>query len=228
MDYSQLEPRILAHRSGDPKLIEAFNNDWDVYSVLVKYVLGLDESPDVIKEKYPDKRDVGKMIWLGLSYGMGMNKFRQEISRGLGKDISYLEAEGYYQGIFGEFEGLRDYKEKLIAICEKQGYITGMLGKHIYVPPQDVDQKVINYDTQNSASDLTCEAHMYMYKDVIRREMKSYPCILVHDEGVWLVPEKELDHFKKLADFWLVDAYKTRMKVPLKIGIEEGQNWGFK
>ena len=41
-DYSQQEPRILTHMCRDPKLIETYNNNKDLYAVIASHVFKKD------------------------------------------------------------------------------------------------------------------------------------------------------------------------------------------
>jgi DNA polymerase-1 len=65
-DYSQIELRILAHLSGDPTLIEAFQKDEDIHARTASEVFGL--APDHIT---PQMRREAKVINFGIIYGCG-------------------------------------------------------------------------------------------------------------------------------------------------------------
>src|SRR3989442_9127447 len=63
-DYSQIELRILAHVSGEPKLREAFARGEDIHTATAAEVLGKD--PATLTK---DERNVAKMINFGIIYG---------------------------------------------------------------------------------------------------------------------------------------------------------------
>jgi DNA polymerase-1 len=64
-DYSQIELRILAHMSGDKKLVEAFRNEIDIHSDTASEVF------DVPKDELtPDMRRVAKAVNFGIIYGI--------------------------------------------------------------------------------------------------------------------------------------------------------------
>ncbi|NLL36962.1 MAG: DNA polymerase I, partial [Fretibacterium sp.] len=64
-DYSQVELRILAHFSGEERLIEAFHKGRDVHRETASWVFAVDA--DLVT---PELRRVAKMINFGLLYGM--------------------------------------------------------------------------------------------------------------------------------------------------------------
>lgn len=75
-DYSQLEPRVFASFSGDERLQAAFKSGDDFYSVAgietyEKYECTpqKDGSPNAFGVKYPDLRDIIKVIVLAATYG---------------------------------------------------------------------------------------------------------------------------------------------------------------
>jgi DNA polymerase-1 len=64
-DYSQIELRIMAHLSNDPRLLEAFAQGEDVHRATAAEVFGV--SPAEVSS---DQRRAAKAINFGLIYGM--------------------------------------------------------------------------------------------------------------------------------------------------------------
>mgnify|MGYP003296507152 CR=1 FL=1 len=64
-DYSQVELRILAHVSGEPKLREAFERHEDIHTATAAEVLG--KNPATLTK---DERNVAKMVNFGIIYGI--------------------------------------------------------------------------------------------------------------------------------------------------------------
>ncbi|MGM0498563.1 MAG: DNA polymerase I, partial [Bacteroidota bacterium] len=65
-DYSQIELRIMAHLSGDPKMIEAFRENQDIHSSTAAKIFHLD-SPDKVTK---DQRRKAKTANFGIIYGI--------------------------------------------------------------------------------------------------------------------------------------------------------------
>lgn len=85
-DYSQIELRILAHMSGDEKLIEAYNSSADIHRATAAQVFGvpLDEVTD-------EQRRNAKAVNFGIIYGMSSFGLSQDLS------ISRKEAKEYIE-----------------------------------------------------------------------------------------------------------------------------------
>src|SRR5207302_4062301 len=64
-DYSQIELRILAHVSGEPKLRDAFERGEDIHTATAAEVLGKD--PATLTK---DERNIAKMVNFGIIYGI--------------------------------------------------------------------------------------------------------------------------------------------------------------
>ena len=66
-DFSQLELRILAHLSGDQRLVKVLRDGQDVFKLVAASWLGLPNSEAVTEEQ----RRQAKQICYGIIYGMG-------------------------------------------------------------------------------------------------------------------------------------------------------------
>src|SRR5207244_9845651 len=64
-DYSQIELRILAHVSGEPKLRDAFARGEDIHRATAAEVLGVEPA-----QLTTGQRSIAKMINFGIVYGI--------------------------------------------------------------------------------------------------------------------------------------------------------------
>ena len=74
-DSSQIEARTLAWLSGQYDLVNAFANDEDVYKIMASQIYGKPE-----EEITKNERFVGKSVILGSGYGMGHEKFKNQLA----------------------------------------------------------------------------------------------------------------------------------------------------
>ena len=83
-DYSQIELRILAHVSGEPKLRDAFAAGEDIHAATAAEVLG--REPSALTK---DERAIAKMINFGIVYGISAHGLSQnlQIPRERGADV---------------------------------------------------------------------------------------------------------------------------------------------
>ena len=91
-DYSQIELRVLAHMSGDPFLIEAFQSGLDVHTATAARVWSV-RTEDVTSEQ----RRRAKMINFGLLYGM--EAFGLADRLGISRDEAKEHMDTYFDAI---------------------------------------------------------------------------------------------------------------------------------
>ena len=85
-DSAQIEARVLAWLAGQDDLTQAFRDGEDVYKKMASRIYGVKEE-DVTK----DQRFVGKTTILGAGYGMGAQKFQNQLQT-FGFDMELDEA----------------------------------------------------------------------------------------------------------------------------------------
>lgn len=113
-DYSNLEARLMAQRTGDPLLIDIFKNDRDLYAITAKEILQLDELPD----SDSTERRVGKQTFLSLQYLMGVEKYKNDILKNTGITWTFEKAKEMRQRFLDTYEGIKDAQEKQVKRLE--------------------------------------------------------------------------------------------------------------
>ncbi len=218
-DYSQIELRILAHMSGDPGMIEAFENDIDVHSATAARVngVGLEEVTD-------EMRRTSKMINFGLLYGMEAYGLAQRL------DISRDEAQFYIDAYFRQFPEVRQYMSGIVEQARNTGYTTTILGRRRYLPElnsqsardrQMGERMALNAPIQGSAADIIKKAMIEL--DAALRTCGSGAQMLlqIHDELVLEVPEGEIDEVTAVTIATMQDV--ATLRVPLKVSHAVGK-----
>jgi len=81
-DSAQIEARMVAWLAGQNDLLEHFREERDVYREFASKLYGV--APDQITDI---QRFVGKTCILGLGYGMGMEKLRDQLAAGIGGKV---------------------------------------------------------------------------------------------------------------------------------------------
>ena len=90
-DSSQIEARVLAWWAGQKDLVDSFHNKEDVYVNMASRIYRCDRA-SVTK----DQRFVGKTTILGAGYGMGAQKFMNQLNS-FGVNVEYKEASRIIQ-----------------------------------------------------------------------------------------------------------------------------------
>src|SRR6266511_1924963 len=102
-DYSQIELRILAHVSGEPKLREAFARGEDIHTATAAEVLGKDPATLTTGE-----RSVAKMINFGIVYGISAFGLSENL------EIPREEAQQYIDAYLARFPLVQDFIQRTI------------------------------------------------------------------------------------------------------------------
>ncbi len=122
-DYSQIELRILAHVSGEPKLREAFARGEDIHTATAAEVLGKD--PATLTK---DERNVAKMINFGIVYGISAFGLSENL------DIPKEQAQAYIDAYLARFPHVQAFIARTIVQASEDGYATSLLGRRRPVP----------------------------------------------------------------------------------------------
>lgn len=73
-DYSQIELRILAHYTEDPKLISSFSEGVDFHAIVASRIYSK-RAEDI----HPEERSKAKKVIFGLLYGMGLTALSENL-----------------------------------------------------------------------------------------------------------------------------------------------------
>lgn len=218
-DYSQIELRLLAHLSGDEKMIEMYRDGADIHTRTAAEVFGVS-----VDEVTSSMRRTAKTVNFGIIYGMS--------DFGLAKSlkIPVWKAREYMRLYFERFPKVKPYFEKIVEDAKRCGYTTSLLGRRRYIPElsspnytvrQFGERAAMNMPLQGSAADVIKLAMV----DVNRKleGMKSQMILQIHDELIVEAADNEVEEVKiKLRD-GMENAIK--LSVPLTVDVESGKSW---
>ena len=122
-DYSQVELRILAHVSGEPKLREAFARGEDIHAATASEVLGKPQA-----ELTKDERNVAKMVNFGIIYGISAFGLSENL------EIPREQAQEYIDAYLARFPLVQDFIQRTIEQAERDGFVTTLFGRRRPVP----------------------------------------------------------------------------------------------
>jgi len=147
-DYEQLEMRIMAHFSQDPKMIKAISDGLDLhcYTVSLMYGVEYNEVVAAVKKKKKgelltdrDKlligyRQAAKATGFGLIYGIGPNKLAVNLTEELKRTVTVEEAVGMIKNYFRVFEGVERFIKATHAECRKTEFVQTIIGRKRRLP----------------------------------------------------------------------------------------------
>lgn len=133
-DYAQLEPRVFASYSKDPKLTSCFRDGDDFYSVIGtetfdKRGLSLKkDDPNSFAVKCPDLRDISKVVGLSATYGTTAFKMAGAIGKGID------ETQDVIDSYFAKFPGVYVFMQERHNTVKKQGFVQSLFGRKRRMP----------------------------------------------------------------------------------------------
>jgi DNA polymerase I len=220
-DYSQVELRILAHVSGEPKLREAFARGEDIHAATAAEVLGKD--PAALTK---DERNVAKMVNFGIIYGISAFGLSENL------EIPREEAQAYIDAYLARFPLVQDFIQRTIERCERDGYALSLFGRRRPVPELKASNRqtrglgerlAVNFVMQGTAADIIKKAMVASHRR-LRAEGRAARLVLqVHDELLLEVPEVELSAVKELVREEMCGAYP--LDPPLAVDVGVGDDW---
>jgi DNA polymerase-1 len=220
-DYSQIELRILAHVSGEPKLREAFLRGEDIHMATASEVLGKDPATLTKAE-----RNVAKMINFGIVYGISAFGLSENL------DIPKEQAQAYIDAYLARFPKVQAFIARTIAQASEDGYATSLLGRRRPVPELRASNRqtrgfgeraAVNFCMQGSNADIIKVAMVAIHSRLRAEGRRARLVLQVHDELLLEVPETEVSAVRELVREEMVGAYP--LDPPLAVDVGVGDDW---
>jgi len=221
-DYSQIELRILAHISQEPRLVQAFLADEDIHAATAADLFGVD-----ITGVTPDMRRLAKTINFATIYGLSAQGLAQRT------DLSNHEAADFIKAYFEKYPGIDHYLKQTINRTRDLGYAETLLGRRRYLPDiragnfnvrSAAERMATNHPIQGSNADIIKIAMRRIQAEIEERRLASRMILQVHDELIFECLEEEIDAIVELAR--RVMPASIELCVPVKVDIKVGSNWG--
>ncbi len=220
-DYSQIELRVLAHMSGDQKLIEAYQQAEDIHRITASQVFHVP-----FEEVTSLQRRNAKAVNFGIVYGISSFGLSQDLS------ISTKEAKEYIERYFETYPGIKGFLDGLVAGAKEQGYAATMYGRRRPVPElkssnfmqRSFGERVaMNSPIQGTAADIIKIAMVRVHDRLQEEGLKSRLILQVHDELLVEAPLEEAGRVERILTEEMQQA--AELKVPLEIDMHRGNNW---
>jgi len=232
-DYSQQEPRLVAHYSA------ALNDNYALESAAEFVEAYQNEAADfhqIVADMAGISRTHAKTINLGLFYGMGKAKLAREL--GINKD----DAERLLQTYNSRVPFVKKLATEVASSASKYGFIRTIKGRKcrfdMWEPATFGMNKAMEYEAakahygnnirraftykalnrliQGSAADQTKEAMIQCYKAGYK------PLLQIHDELCFSINNE--DDIKGVKE--IMENAIENLKVPFKVDIALGRSWG--
>ena len=218
-DYNQIELRLLAHYSGDEKLVNAYKENKDIHTLTASQVFGVPES-----EVTPIQRRSAKAVNFGIIYGISDFGLSQNAN------LSRKEAKLYIEKYFATYPSVKEYMDSNVKFARENGYIKTIMGRirripeinsNVYQTRQFGERVAMNMPLQGSASDIIKMA-MIKVEEALKN-LKSKLILQIHDELIVDTYPGEESTVKQILKDCMENV--VTLKVPLPVDINMGKTW---
>ncbi|TXH05516.1 MAG: DNA polymerase I [Nevskiaceae bacterium] len=191
IDYSQIELRLMAHFSGDEKLIDAFRQGLDIHRATAAEVHGLR-----LDQVTGEQRRAAKATNFGLIYGMSAFGLARQLG------IARSEAQSYIDTFFERYPGVKRFMDETREQARGRGYVETLFGRRLYLPNihsrnanlrQYAERTAINAPLQGTAADLIKLAMIDLDAFLQKKNADVRMIMQVHDELVFEGPTADLE-----------------------------------
>lgn len=237
-DYSQIELRILAHLTQEPKLVETYRQNEDVHTLTAQLLL---EKETITAQE----RRLAKVINFGVIYGMGAQRFAREAG------VGYSQAKQFIERFYERYPGIFAYLQRMERQAIVNGYVETILGRRRYFnfdspslsqlrgkAIQDIadldlsELRISQYDRgllraaanapiQGSSADIIKIAMVRLHD--LLQPYEARLLLQVHDELIFEIPPSEWESLRPQIQSVMQDV--VDLSIPLVTEIHAGKNW---
>jgi DNA polymerase-1 len=220
-DYSQIELRLMAHLSGDEKLIAAFHSGMDIHMKTALDVFGAEAEANPA-----EYRRRAKVVNFSIMYGTSDFGLAQNLK------IPQREAREIIGSYFATYPGVRRWIDDNLERARKESVVRTLYGRIRPMPElansdkniQKMGERIAtNAPVQGTAADIIKLAMIRLDGMLRESGAKARLLLQVHDELVLECPEADVPAVEAL----LRPAMErvAELAVPLTVDIHHGLNW---
>ena len=220
-DYSQIELRVLAHMSGDEKLIQAYREAQDIHRLTASQVFHIpfDQVTDL-------QRRNAKAVNFGIVYGISSFGLSQDLS------ITRKEAADYIEKYFESYPRIKGFLDGMVEEGREKGYVSTMFGRRRPVPElkssnfmqRSFGERVaMNSPIQGTAADIIKIAMNRVYERLNIEGLQSRLVLQVHDELLIETKKEEIPEVSRILQEEMKGA--AQLAVELEVDMHQGESW---
>jgi DNA polymerase-1 len=223
-DYSQIELRILAHHTKDPKLLYAYTHGQDLHTQTASLIWRIPQH-----QVKPEQRSIAKNCNFNFAFEGGPGRV-EEMS-----GVPQREAEMVYDAWHRAYPGVKKWGTKVKRFCWDHGYVETLFGRKRRLPEIKssdwgqrgyAERQAVNHPIQGTAADIAKIAIVRVHSALC--DFNAALVLQVHDEFVIEVDKDEVDDVLPLVKTAMEDITlgpRPVLDVPLEVNISVGNNW---
>jgi DNA polymerase I-like protein with 3'-5' exonuclease and polymerase domains len=254
-DYEQLEMRLMAHFSGDEKMIGAIRDGTDLHCLTVAEMYGIPYD-DVIKAKKAEKavnegkrdapltdremellfyRQAAKATGFGIIYGIGGAHLAANLTQELKRIVTEEEGFQLIKKWFGVFPGVKRYIDATKLRLWQDGFVETIVGRFrrfgalqgmAKKDASQAERQAGNAIIQGTASDIAKAAMLLCEHDPELNALGNRLLLQIHDELLCECPEQNVTQVKARVKYLMEHPFgDLQLSVPLPASAGSGHTW---
>ncbi|MGN1450945.1 MAG: DNA polymerase I [Eubacteriales bacterium] len=220
-DYSQIELRVLAHMSGDERMIRAFASGEDIHRSTAAQVFGI--SPEEVTSR---QRTFSKAVNFGIVYGISDFALADDLG------ISRRDAREMIDRYLENYPGVKKYMSEVVERARNDGFVTTLFGRRRALPDikasnfnvrSAAERMALNAPIQGTAADIIKFAMVAVARRLSAENLKARLILQVHDELIVECPECEAEKVKAVLEEEMTGV--AALSVALRADASVGKSW---
>jgi DNA polymerase I len=210
-DYSQMEPRLFAHYSMEPALVDGYNQTppKDVHTVVAELFNA-------------DRNTTAKRMNMGMFTGMFPKAFAGHMG------LTTPEATKLWNRWFEMFPGIAEFQKLAKQVIISRGFVRSLLGRRGRLESNQFAYRATSKIIQNSGADVIKQKMLDIDLMLEASGDTTHLLFSVHDSMVWQSPateegKEEARRVKEMMED--VQSPPFGLIVPFTVDIHSGANW---
>jgi len=217
-DYSQIELRVMAELSGDPRMLAAYQAGEDLHTLTA--ALLLDKAMDQVTKA---ERQAAKAVNFGLIYAMGAEGLQSYAQQSYGVTLTLEEAITFRTRFFAAYGGIAEWQQQMRETMPVMESRTLSGRRRQWTEPPGI-AALYNTPVQDGAA------------DIIKRALGLLPQVLqgtgavmvgtIHDEILVEAPDERAPDVASILKMTMEQAGQTYLaRVPVVADVRIASSW---
>jgi DNA polymerase-1 len=249
-DYEQLEMRLMAHFSGDPKMIDAIQKGMDLHCFTTAEIEGIPYEEVLAAKKVKKKEDLttrqhelllkrqnNKSTGFGIIYGIGGPKLAAKLTRETKHFVSEEEGWALINRWLNVFPDVKNYIDQTNRDMERFGFVQVITGRFRRfgdvrnMNRRDAAQakrQAVNAVIQGTAAECAKYAMIACDRDPELKRLEADMLLQIHDELMFECPDSDevSDQVQARVKEIMEHPFPgVELRVPLPASAGKGYSW---
>lgn len=222
VDYGQIEARLIAMDSKDPRMVHTLQEDYDIHmhwaNKVAKVAPNLLGRPEYDGSMKRLRSAVKNKLVFPAFYG----SWASSIAKGIG--IPNKLVTSLFDEFWEEFAGVKKWQKRLLHIYAKEHRVVGLTGRVRYAPLSE--NMIYNTPIQGAASDIVMNAMCRLSEDALKEDKPWLQAVMnIHDDLVFFLPKGKVEEATEEIIISMVDVPFDFVNVPISVEATIGGNW---